>query len=108
MPYYLYQGTYTQEAWAAQLKNPQNVAERVRGTVEGHGGKIIGVWYAFGASDLFAVLEMPNNVSMAAFALAVAAGGAVKAAQTTVLMSLEEGLEAMAQASGSGYRPPSE
>ena len=107
MAHYLYQVTYTQEAWAAQLKNPQNVADRVRGSVEGLGGKIVGIWYAFGESDLFVVLEMPDNISMAAFALAVAAGGAVSAAKTTVLLSLEDGLDALGKASGSSYTPPS-
>ncbi len=106
MAHYLYQVAYTQEAWVAQLRNPQNVADRVRGSVEELGGKIVGAWYAFGEYDLFAVLEMPDNVSMAALALAFAAGGAVSAAKTTVLMSLDEGMEAMGKAAGSGYRPP--
>ena len=106
MAHYLYQATYTQEAWATQLQNPQNVADRVRGSVEELGGSIVGVWYAFGESDLFAVLEMPDNVSMAAFAIAVAAGGAVSAAKTTVLMPLEDGMAAMSKATTSTYRPP--
>jgi uncharacterized protein with GYD domain len=52
------------------------------------------------------IFEMPDNVSMAAFALAAAAGGAVKAVKTTPLMTIEEGIEAMRKASGTGYRPP--
>ena len=87
MAYYLYQVTYTREAWAAQLQNPQNVADRTRASVEELGGSIVGVWYAFGESDLIGVVEMPDNVSMAALAMAFAAGGAVSAAKTTVLMS---------------------
>jgi hypothetical protein len=43
---------------------------------------------------------------MAAFALAAAAGGALKAVKTTPLMTIEEGIEAMRKASGTGYRPP--
>jgi len=38
--------------------------------------------------------------------MAIAAGGACKAAQTTVLMSPDDGLAAMKKASASGYRPP--
>ena len=41
---------------------------------------------------------MPNNESMSAIALAVAAGGAAKASKTTVLMSGTEGVEAMKKA----------
>ena len=49
---------------------------------------------------------MPDNVSAAAFSLAVAAGGAFKAHKMTPLMSMEEGLEALRRAGDTGYRPP--
>jgi hypothetical protein len=59
----------------------------------------------FGESDAIVILEMPDNVSMAAFALA-AAGVAVKAVKTPPLMTIEEGIKAMRKASATGYRPP--
>jgi len=101
------QAAYTSESWAAQLQNPQNRAEYARTLVEANGGKLLGFYYAFGEYDVVAIYEAPDNVSTAALALAVAAGGAMKAQKTTVLMSAEEGLEAMKRASGTGYRPPS-
>lgn len=55
---------------------------------------------------MVAIIEAPDNVSYSAVALAVAGGGALKEGKTTVLMSIEEGLEAMRRASGTGYRPP--
>jgi uncharacterized protein with GYD domain len=106
MPLYMFQASYTSEAWAAQLNNPQNRVEQVRPLIEGQGGKILGAYYAFGDYDLVMILEAPDNVSVAALALAAAAGGAVKAQRTTVLMRIEEGIEAMRRASGTGYRPP--
>ena len=39
-------------------------------------------------------------------AIAVCAGGAVKAFKTTPLLSPEEGLEALKKAGSAGYRPP--
>jgi hypothetical protein len=48
---------------------------------------------------------MPDNVNAAAIAMSFAAGGACKAVQTTVLLSVEEAVEAMKKASQSGYRP---
>jgi hypothetical protein len=48
---------------------------------------------------------MPDNVSAAAFAVAVAGGGACKNVKTTPLLSLAEGLEAMKKAGTSGYKP---
>jgi hypothetical protein len=49
---------------------------------------------------------MPDNISAAALTMAIAAGGACKAAKTTVLMSPDDGLAAMRKASASGYHPP--
>ena len=63
-------------------------------------------YYAFGEYDVIGIVEMPDNVSMAAFSLTVSAGGAVKAFKTTPLMTIEEGIEAMRKAGGTGYRPP--
>lgn len=105
MPAYLYQLAYTPESWATQVKNPQNRIEQVSPAVEALGGKILSAHYAFGKYDLIVLLEMPDNEAMAAFALAVAAGGAVKSARTTPLMAIDEGMRAMGKAGTSGYKP---
>ena len=106
MAYYLQQAAYTPEAWATQLKNPQNPLERLRSGTEELGGSIVGLWYAFGEYDLVAIVQFPDNVSVAAASMAASAGGATKALKTTPLMTAEEGLEAMKKAGESGYRPP--
>jgi uncharacterized protein with GYD domain len=106
MAKYLFQATYTSEAWAAQVHNPQNRVEALRPVIEGLGGRIESAYFAFGEYDAVVIFDMPDNVSMAAFSLAAAAGGAVKAVKTTPLMTIEEGIEAMRRASGTGYRPP--
>ena len=106
MAKYLFQASYTSDAWAAQVHNPQNRVEILRPMIERLGGRIEGAYFAFGEYDAVVIFEMPDNVSMAAFALAAAAGGAMKAVKTTPLMSIEEGIEAMRKASGTGYRPP--
>ena len=107
MAHYMVQAAYTPEAWATQIKNPQNVLDRVRGAVEALGGKIVGAWYSFGDYDIVAIAEYPDNVSAAAFSIAAAAGGSVKSAKTTPLLTLQEGMDAMEKARGSGYKPPS-
>ena len=96
MPLYMYQAAYTPESWTAQLKNPQNRIETVgRQACEAVGGKLVGGWYCFGDYDLTIIADVPNNESMAAIALAIAAGGAVKSAKTTVLMTGAEAVAAM-------------
>jgi uncharacterized protein with GYD domain len=108
MPLYMYQAAYAPDSWAAQIKNPQNRAETVgKALCEAAGGKCIGAWYCFGEYDLVLVADMPDAVSMASVALAVASGGAVKAAVTTTLMSGAEGVAAMKKAASvaKSYKP---
>ncbi len=106
MPLYMYQASYTSEAWKTQIQNPQNRLEQLRPMVEANGGKILGFYYAFGEYDVVVIIEAPDNVSISALAIAIAGSGALKDGKTTVLMSAEEGLEAMRRAGGTGYRPP--
>jgi uncharacterized protein with GYD domain len=102
----MYQASYTSEAWAEQLKNPQNRLEQMRPMVEAAGGKLLAFYYAFGEYDIVAIMEAPDNITASALALAVVGGGALKNGKTTVLMSVEDGIAAMRKASGTGYRPP--
>lgn len=106
MAKYMFQATYTSEAWAAQVQNPQNRVEAVRPVIEGLGGRIECAYLAFGEYDVVLICDMPDNVSMAAFSLAASASGAGKAIKTTPLMTVEEGVETLQKASGTGYRPP--
>src|SRR5260370_24170712 len=87
MPLYMYQAAYTAESLAAQLKKPENRVEAVgRAACEAVGGKLIGGWYCFGEYDLVIIADVPDNESMSAIAMAIAAGGAPHARQTTPLM----------------------
>ena len=108
MPLYLYQAAYTDESWAAQMKNPQNRVEAIGQSVcEAAGGRFVGGWLSFGEYDLVIIADVPDNESMAAIAIAVGAGGALKSSKTTVLMTGAEGVEALgkADAVAQAYRP---
>ena len=105
MAHYLLQVAYTPEGWATLLKKPQNRVEGVRPAIEKLGGKIVGAWFAFGDHDVVLIVDMPDNVSAAAAAIAFAAGGACKSVKTTPLISAEDGVEAMKKAGASGYQP---
>jgi uncharacterized protein with GYD domain len=107
MALYLLQVSYTSESWAAQLQQPQNRREAVAPVIERLGGYIESAYYAFGEYDIILIIELPDNVTAAAFSLAVSAGGAVKSIKTTPLLGIEEGIEAMRMAAGVSYRPPS-
>ncbi len=108
MPLYMYQGAYTPESWAAQIKNPQNRVETMaRKVCKAAGGKLVGAWLCFGDYDFVIIADAPNNQSMAALALAAGAGGAIKASKTTVLMTAKDGVEALkkAQEVAKAYKP---
>ncbi len=105
MANYLVQASYTTEALAALVKNPQNRAEVVRKAIENMGGKMIGGWMSFGDQDVIIIADMPDNTSAAALAIAVAAGGSLRRTRTTPLFTFEEGLAAMKKAASSGYTP---
>lgn len=74
MSHYLLEISYTPEAWAAMLKNPQDRAQAIEGTVKKLGGSVERFWMAFGKYDVIGIVEMPDNVAAAAFAMAIAAG----------------------------------
>ncbi len=106
MPLFLFQASYTAEAWAAQVKNPKDRIRVIKPIARKLGGKIVHGWLSFGEYDVVGVCEMPDNTSAAAFSIAAGAGGALKALKTTPLITLDEGVEAMKKAAGAGYKPP--
>ena len=105
MPHYLVQVGYNPSGVAALVKEPQNRIEKVTPAIEALGGRVEAGYFAFGEYDIAVIAEMPDNVSAAAFAMAVGAGGAVTSYKTTPLITPEEGVEAMRKASDTGYRP---
>ena len=106
MPYYLTRFSYTPATWAKLIENPEDRRTAAKEYIEGVGGKLHGFWYAFGDHDGYNLWEAPDNVSMAATALAISAGGALSATHTTVLLSVEETLAALKKASTISYRAP--
>jgi len=106
--HYLLQVAYTWEAWAALVRQPQNRLEAVRPVVDRLGGSLDNAWLSFGDYDIVAVLQMPDNVRLAAFTMALSAAGAVKAVKTTPLMTFAEGIEAMGKAGTADYKPPTD
>jgi uncharacterized protein with GYD domain len=106
MPMYLTRFSYTPETWARLIKNPEDRRAAAQQYIESVGGKLHGFWYAFGEHDGYNLWEAPDDVSMAAVALAIGAGGALRSMQTTVLLSVEETLGALQKASTISYRRP--
>ena len=108
MPLYLTKFSYTPATWARLIAKPEDRRAAAKAYIESVGGKLHGFWYAFGSHDGYNLWEAPDNVSMAAVALAIGAGGALSSIETTVLVSVEDTMDALRKASQIRYRPPGE
>ncbi len=106
MPLYLMRFSYTPEAWARLITKPEDRRDVARAVVEKLGGKLIGFWYGFGEHDGFVIIEAPDNVSAAAFSVGISAGGSLRSAETTVLLTVEETIKMLEKARSLPYRPP--
>ena len=106
MGLYLTRFSYTPETWARLTKNPEDRRKAATTYVESVGGKLHGFWYAFGSYDGYSLWEAPDNVSMAAVAIAIGSGGALSKFETTVLLTVEETIDALERARRVSYRPP--
>lgn len=106
MSHYLMRFSYTSEAWARLIKKPEDRRQVAQAIVEKLGGKLLGFWYSFGDHDGLVLIEAPDNLSAAAFSVGIAAGGSVRSAETTVLLTVEEAIKMLGKAQGLPYRPP--
>ena len=106
MPFYLTRFSYTPATWAKLMENPEDRRVAAKQYIEAVGGKLHGFWYALGEHDGYNLWEAPDNVSVAATAIAISAGGALASVQTTALLTVEETLTALQKASSIKYRPP--
>src|SRR5437879_13696092 len=95
MPLYLSRFSYTPETWERLIGNPEDRRAAAQSYIESVGGKLHGFWYAFGPRDGYTLWEAPDNVSMAAVALAISGGGALSPLETTVLLTGDETMHAL-------------
>jgi uncharacterized protein with GYD domain len=104
MPKYMIESAYTAEG-AKGLLGKGGTARRkaVEAAAKSVGGTVEQFYFAFGATDVVVILDLPDHASAAALALTVSAAGGVEAA-TTVLLTPEE-LDAASKKS-TEYRPP--
>lgn len=104
MAKYLFTASYTADG-AKGLINDGGSARKVavETLVSGLGGTLEAMYFAFGAADVYAIVDLPDHESAVAASMTVGASGAVTA-QTVVLLTPEE-MDAAAQKSVSYRRP---
>jgi uncharacterized protein with GYD domain len=104
MPKYLIEASYTAEGLKGVLaKGGTARREAVEKMCADIGGTLESFHFAFGATDAYVIVDIPDNVSAAGVGLAVGASG-MCAARTTVLLTPEE-IDRAAEVQAT-YRPP--
>lgn len=106
MPHYLFQASYTSQSWAALVKSPENRRLAITKLIESAGGRLESFYFAFGATDAFVIVELPDNIAAGGIAATVAAAGGVSSLTTTVLMTSEEGEQVMRRAGQIAWPQP--
>ncbi|MBI2321849.1 MAG: GYD domain-containing protein [Chloroflexi bacterium] len=104
MPKYLVQASYTADGLKGLLKDGGSKRRAaVEQMVSALGGKVEAFYFAFGETDVFTIIDAPDNATVAAASLVASASGAVQV-RTTVLLAPEE-IDQATRKSVS-YQPP--
>jgi uncharacterized protein with GYD domain len=106
MPHYMLRASYTADALATLVNQPEDRTAVVTSLVESLGGSIDAFYYALGDNDLFLIIDMPDTITAVAASIAAASGGAVRNVTTTALLTPAEMVAAFTQAGSASYSPP--
>lgn len=106
MPKYLSHGSYTLEGVRGLSKEGGSSRRDHFAEIVGKlGGRVEAFYFAFGGTDVYSIVDLPDNESSAAISLALNAGGGFQGS-TVVLLTPEEMDKAVEKAGAVGYRPP--
>ncbi len=90
MPRYLLQVNYTLDGIKGVMSQGGTARRAVAVTAaESVGGTLESFYFAFGDTDVFAIVDLPDNAAAAALALTLGASGGATA-ETVVLLTPEE------------------
>ena len=96
MPKYLIEVDYSAEGARGLLaKGGSARRDAATSLAESVGGTVEAFYFAFGGTDVYVIIDVPDNATAAAISLTVGASGAM-AGRTTVLLTPEE-IDAAAQ-----------
>ena len=90
MSKYLITGSYTVEGTRGLVAEGGSARKAaVEKALQGLGGKLESIYYAYGDTDVFAIADIPDTASALALSMAVNASGAVNI-KTTPLVTVAE------------------
>ena len=90
MAKFLFEANYTPEGAKGIVKEGGSARRAaIEKAVAGLGGRLESFYFAFGSVDAYVIVELPDNVTAAAMALAVGQSG-LASTRTIVLLTPEE------------------
>ncbi|MAE16248.1 MAG: GYD domain-containing protein [Deltaproteobacteria bacterium] len=107
MAFYMFQASYTDTSIKAMITNKDNRKEAANKAISAAGGKMLSLFFCFGEYDIVAIIEAPDNTTIAGASLGIGSTGAFSKVKTTVLISPEEMSESLEKAEAflPSYRP---
>jgi uncharacterized protein with GYD domain len=101
-------GGYTTETWAKFIESPGDRQAPVRRAVEAAGGKLETLYWSFGDDDFLGIIDCPDDVAAAAFAVAIGSTGALRNLRTIKLIEANELQQVLQKAKAvvGAYVPP--
>ena len=106
MSLFMTQFSYTSDAWASLVKNPEDRSVPLKAMIEKLGGKLISIYYCFGEYDGVVIMEAPDEGTAAAAVLAAVTASHLKATKTTVLQTVDDAIASWKKAGGIVYPGP--
>ena len=90
MPKFLFVANYSPEGMKGLLREGGSERRKMIADIARNlDGELEAFYYAFGADDVYSIVDLPDNTTAAAMAMHITAGGMVKC-HVTVLLTPEE------------------
>jgi uncharacterized protein with GYD domain len=106
MTLYLITAKQDARTWARLMQHPVDRAAQSKADEHMVAGRSLGYWYGLGGTDIYALVEAPDERALAPLILNQKASGAFTDVSVTVLLTTEEMLQALADAKALDYSPP--
>jgi uncharacterized protein with GYD domain len=90
VPKYLIEASYTTEGAKGLLKDGGSKRRQAAtAALKSVGAKVEAFYFAFGGTDVYLIIDAPDNVAVSAASLAISATGSVRT-KTVVLLTADE------------------
>jgi uncharacterized protein with GYD domain len=106
VPHYKIEFAYSEQAWQALLKQPEDRTAAAEAFLKTAGGKLVALYYHSGEFDGTLIFESPDDSTANATAMAVLASGGIRTSRTTRLFTAKEAVESFSKAGKFTYRGP--